>query len=546
MRHLFRHFASLRFSPLLLLCALVWGAPQFAAAADKAKAAQESDLFDSTNIVQISIAIPENGMRALRGTGWGGNNGGNRPEAKATVSDGIRTYKDVAIHLKGAAGSFRPVDDRPGLTLNFDKHVKGQTFHGLEKFSLNNSVQDPSYLAEKIGRETYRKAGVPVPRTDYAVVTLNGRNLGLYVLAEGYNKQFLAQHFKNPKGNLYDGGFCQDITGNLSLNDADNPKVDQSDLRKLIAVTSEARQNNKFEDLAAVLDVERFVTMTALDVLLCHWDGYALNRNNYRIYGDPDSKKMVFMPHGMDQLFGQGRGMPDTAINPHMNGMVARAVLGTKEGRMMYRTKLGQLRTNVFNPEQLKQRARELEMRIQQALPANRKSRHKSAVNQFCQMIDFRAEDLERQFSTPPAELQFNSQGFANITDWKPRNAVSSSRYSPVEAPDGRKYLHIGGDGASSSASWRTRVMLPTGQYKLEGLVRTKGVGETGAGVVLRISGARDVQPVSADDKWRKITYDFAVEEAVADVEVVAELRPAFGEVWFDVSSMKIVQLSNK
>lgn len=513
-------------------------------AASDAKAAAQSDLFDGTDIVRISITIPESGMQSLRRQrGWGGG-GGERPQTKATVSDGTTTYKDVAIHLKGAAGSFRPVDANPGMTLNFDKFVKGQKFHGIEKLSLNNSVQDPSYISEKLAREIYRKAGVPVPRTDYALVTLNGRNLGLYVLAEGFNKQFLGQHFKKTGGNLYDGGFCQEITGNLTVNSGDNPN-DRKDIQRLIDATTKARQGNKLSDLAEVLDVERFVTMTALDVLLCHWDGYALNRNNYRVYSDPESAKMVFMPHGLDQLFGQGRQGPDTAINAHMNGLVARAVVGTREGRALYLKRIAELRTNVLQTATLVARVRELEARIQKVIPTNRRGWHKGAVQQLCQNIAAREGDVDRQLSSPVRELQFDSKGVAVVSDWKKRNAVSASQYNRVKWPDGKNYLHILCDGGSSSASWRTRVMLPAGRYRFEGMVRTKDAAQNGSSVVLRISGARDVQPMRADSGWAKCAYEFEVEEAIADVELVCEVRPAAGEVWFDEGSLRIVRLSN-
>jgi hypothetical protein len=513
-------------------------------AGSDAKQALESDLFDGTNIVRISITIPEVGIQALRRTGWGGGGGGNRPETKATVSDGVNNYKDVAIHLKGAAGSFRPIDDRPALTLNFDKHVKGQKFHGIEKLSLNNSIQDPSYISEKLSREVYRKAGVPVPRADYAVVTLNGRNLGLYVLVEGYNKQFLEQHFQKTGGNLYDGGFCQDITGNLTVNSGDKEN-DQSDLRRLIKAVSDTRQSGKLADLEAVLDVDRFITMTALDVLFCHWDGYALNRNNYRTYSDPESGKFVFMPHGLDQLFGQGRGIPDTSINPHMNGMVARAVVGTAEGRAKFNRRIGEVRTNHFHTTALIARARELEERLHQAIPESRRRWHQSEVNDLVRRMEMREEDLNRQFAAPPKALQFDGKGIAKVEGWKPRNAVSASQYYNVKGPDGKSYLQIIGDGASSSASWRTRVMLPAGQYRFEGMVRTKNAAENGNTVVMRVSGARQVAPIRADLKWEKCTFDFEIEEAIADVELVCEVRPAVGEVWFDSSSLRIVKVSN-
>ena len=49
----------------------------------------------------------------------------------------------------------------------------------------NNSVQDSTYLSEKICREMFEAAGVPSPRAGHAVVEFDGRLLGLYVLVEG-------------------------------------------------------------------------------------------------------------------------------------------------------------------------------------------------------------------------------------------------------------------------------------------------------------------------------------------------------------------------
>jgi hypothetical protein len=150
----------------------------------------------------------------------------------------------VALHLKGAAGSFRPLDWNPAMTLNFDKFSAGQRFHGLKKISLNNSVQDPSFLTEKICRELFEAAGVPVPRAAHAQVGLNGRDLGLYVLVEGFNKQFLKRYFKNTSGNLYDGGFVKEITDDLAINSGDNPK-DRSRLDALAeAAGSESHPAN--------------------------------------------------------------------------------------------------------------------------------------------------------------------------------------------------------------------------------------------------------------------------------------------------------------
>src|ERR1051326_762836 len=173
----------------LSLAALLSSHPGSAAAAESKKAKAEEDLFTKDQVLKLQIKISEEGMAQLRQYEWSREaKPTDRIHVPATVREGAAVYTNVAIHVKGAAGSFRPLDDKPGFTLNFDKMAKGQRFHGLEKLSLNNSVQDPTFTTDKLCREVFVKAGVPVPRAEYATVELNGRSLGLYVLTEGWNK----------------------------------------------------------------------------------------------------------------------------------------------------------------------------------------------------------------------------------------------------------------------------------------------------------------------------------------------------------------------
>src|SRR5207302_7392877 len=94
----------------------------------------------------------------------------SRRYVRSTISAEGKVYREVGIHLKGSAGSFRGVDDKPGLTLNFSRFLSGQKFHGLHKIHLNNSVEDTSYVNEQIGSELFRAAGVPAPRVMHALV----------------------------------------------------------------------------------------------------------------------------------------------------------------------------------------------------------------------------------------------------------------------------------------------------------------------------------------------------------------------------------------
>lgn len=357
-----------------------------------------------TDLWRIRIEIEPADAETLRGyqwRGWGGRRQEpqERPEVKATVREGGMVYTNVSLHLKGAAGSFRRFDDKPALTLNFSSGAPGRLFHGFSKISLNNSVQDPSYLCEAICREMFEAAGVPVPQAGHATVLINGRDLGLYVLTEGWGKTFLRRHFRNASGRLYDGGFVQDITGRLEINSGEKTS-DRSDLDRLAEAASEPDLARRVERLHRVLDWDRFITLTAMEVMMCHWDGYALNRNNYRLYHDPDTDRMVFMPHGLDQMFGVARSSPTSPIDPGMRGMVAQAVVETPEGHREFLERIVALRRRVFIEEKLTNRVHQLSQRIRPTLAAygpEIAAEHDAYVEDLCQRIVERARSISEQ-----------------------------------------------------------------------------------------------------------------------------------------------------
>src|SRR5688572_1105914 len=64
-----------------------------------------NDFFASGRIPHIKIDIAKTNMDSLRRDA--------RKYVPATFRDGDTVYTNIAIRLKGAAGSFRPVDDRP-------------------------------------------------------------------------------------------------------------------------------------------------------------------------------------------------------------------------------------------------------------------------------------------------------------------------------------------------------------------------------------------------------------------------------------------------
>jgi spore coat protein H len=311
--------------------------------------------------------------------------------------DGKVVATEVGVHIKGAAGSYRGIDDKACLTLNMDKFKKDQTFHGMDKFHLANSVQDPSYLSELMCGELFRAAGVPASRIHHVLLTINGRKRGLYYLKEGYDSFFLKRHFGNSEGNFYDGGFLREIDQPLQLVSTRNDVKNQADLKALLTAARE-KPAERFAKLEKPLDMDKFLAYTVLEVIAWDWDGYPLNRNNYRIYHNPKTDKITFIPSGMDQMFGDTGG----SILPGFQGFIARAVLETPEGKDRYFKKMADIMKNVYKTDEMIKRLDELEARVQPVLAsvdAGAARDYKHHVNRLRQAFKARQKSVEDQLA---------------------------------------------------------------------------------------------------------------------------------------------------
>jgi spore coat protein CotH len=367
-------------------------APGLAAAASvsiSGKTVPALDLFEKGEIPRVRLELSDDAIEKLRTS--------PRTYVVGAVVEGTRRYTNVSIRLKGGPGSFRPLEDRPAFTVNLDRQAPGQTFHGLKKLHLNNSVQDSSYLSEMLCREMFEAAGVPAPRAGHAVVALNDRQLGLYVLIEGVNKQFLKRYFPQAGGNVYDGHSQQDVNQRMRTNSGDAPK-DQSRLADLASAAGTSDLAARRIALEKTLDVERFLSFMAVEVIVAHWDGYSLNRNNFRIFHDKSTDRMVFLPQGLDQTF-QRKNI--TAM-PEMSGLVAKAVLEVPEFRERFRLRESQLLTNTFQTEPWVKRLREVAAQVRQELEVSDPS---AATSYISRAASFRRR-IQHRFDALRTELE--------------------------------------------------------------------------------------------------------------------------------------------
>ena len=219
----------------------------------------------------------------------------------ASITIDGATTAQVGLRKKGNLGSLSTT--RPGLRVKANEYVAGQRIAGLEVLTLNNNHQDDALISQCLGYELFAAAGLPASRCAFAHVRVNGEDLGVYSHVESVREEFLARHFADATGNLYESGgdFVVGATGGFQPK-TNSTAPDCSDLDRVVtALGAPAAQLPT--QLGAVVDLPAYARFWAMEVVTDHWDGYANNQNNFFVYHDPSTDKMSFIPWGIDDLF---------------------------------------------------------------------------------------------------------------------------------------------------------------------------------------------------------------------------------------------------
>lgn len=250
----------------------------------------------AADIHSIELSLSEESMTSLD----------NQPYAEVLGSLAFEGawFPAVNVRRKGVYGSLRTMEQKVGLKVDVNDY-EPHRLRGERVLSINNMVQDPSYIHETMAYLVWRSCGVPAPRTGYTRLSINGEHIGFYVLVETVNEDLLAHWFADPTGNLYEGAYGVDFYDGyeyaFECDQCANPD-DRSDLTAVIDVLDEDASEESWADLQKLWDMDEFLTYMAVEAMLWHWDGYTTS-NNYRIYHDPKTDRFQMLPWGSDQTW---------------------------------------------------------------------------------------------------------------------------------------------------------------------------------------------------------------------------------------------------
>jgi hypothetical protein len=57
---------------------------------------------------------------------------------------------------------------------------------------------------------------------------------------------------------------------------------------------------------------------------------------------------------------------------------------------------------------------------------------------------------------------------------------------------------------------------------------------------------ARQMDSITGDSPWRRLSEEFRVEHPTEEVEFVCELRARAGEAWFDLNSLNVLEIVDR
>jgi spore coat protein H len=115
--------------------------------------------------------------------------------------------------------------------------------------------------------------------------------------------------------------------------------------------------------LRAVLDVDEFISFLAMEMLTSNIDGYAYTKNNYRIYHQPKTDRLVFLPHGLEMTLG------NAGFEPPQSSLLVKALLELPECQKQYQSRLEELGNKVWQVPVLTNRIGGLATRLIAAAP---------------------------------------------------------------------------------------------------------------------------------------------------------------------------------
>ena len=285
-----------------------------------------------------------------------------------------RVLDRVGLRYKGNSSSNPRQRHKRSFLIKFSEYVKGQRFLGLRRVALDNGVQFGSLFSERIISDILREVGVPASRTNYARLTLNGDNLGVYVNVERIDRAFVESRLGDARGVLYkvhDGGPGADLSyiGDDPLLyakafevKAGKADAQLADLVKFVREIRDTPDKDFAKRLRQTFDVDTFLWQMGVLLLSGAFDQYTgWGPHNYYLHREGATGRWRYLTWDLDVGFADrafGRvpvldGWHAAWPVPRTPRPLLERIVADRELLKLYRERAKTLLETHFRPEEL-------------------------------------------------------------------------------------------------------------------------------------------------------------------------------------------------
>lgn len=284
----------------------------------------QSRLFDDSKVHNIDIVM--DGWESFLNEALE-----EKYSACTLVIDGEK-FENVGLRVKGN-NSKRLTEkyghSRYSLKIELDHYVQN-SYYGLDKFSLDASFQDNSYMKSRIAFDMMEHMGVPTPLNSYTWVRVNGEDWGLFLAVEEPEEAFARCNFGNSYGQLYKPDYksLQDENADVHLRYIDDSidsydnifrnakfKPTDDDKRRLIKALKTLSYG---ENLESAVDIDEVLRYFTVQVFVVNLDSY-LGKTGHNYYLYEENGILSMLPWDYNLAFATySLGMPNPINDAEM------------------------------------------------------------------------------------------------------------------------------------------------------------------------------------------------------------------------------------
>ncbi|MCX7847925.1 MAG: CotH kinase family protein [bacterium] len=237
---------------------------------------------------------------------------------------------NIGIGLRGNNSRRLP---KKSYKLDFDHFDQRLHLETLRKVKLLAEAKDRSLIRSALASYVGQEIKIPMYRAGFTLLYINGKCVGIYLLAEQENGDFLSSRFGTSGGTLYNmrkvtrwprwpprGGMGILEEASLLLRegndydrygrglvyelDRDKARAGYGPLSNFIGFLNLAPTDQFVAEIEQRFNVEGFLRYQALEILLGNGDGYWFAGNNYFLFDDPLTRRMEFFARDMSNTLG--------------------------------------------------------------------------------------------------------------------------------------------------------------------------------------------------------------------------------------------------